>query len=730
MEMSYRAVFTVVAAMVIALGVGTAAEAVVNLRTTVIPSVVMLVVQVYPDESGSGSGFVVQRDAQSAIIATNAHVARPHGKAATSITVIYGSGTQREFSLPGEVIGADSDLDLAFVRVRNPPSAAPLALADPSDFTETADVTAVGFPFGDRLASQQGKHAAATVSRGIISNLSLADNGLLRFVQVDADINPGNSGGPVVGSDGKVIGIASRGYQQTDVGFVLSSGLIRSGLDGLVWARPEVVTPSAKSAADGLVSYGVVDPSRRIRRIDVFTGPRLPAADGAKPSLLGQWPPCLSEQGSKPVQAVIKDMIASATIPLAPAGEAWIVQARWTTVTGATFWTELRNLPAADGPSSDGIPTKKGGKSVATLPAKPGDDWISEHGQGESLPATALPDYRLFATPISDGNLSILVPLESTVFAQRLVAIPGLDLVFALLSNGTIVQCRPPDFTPQLTLALGTRAQWLAPANGVLLVGLALPSEIAFLAPKTMKITRKVSCSAALDEPPLFDSGSDSLLVSTVEDSERRFHVLNGNSGKIGPKLDLDLSKCSDEMRQNLRLHPLAVASFGDSGRCLFAMASPFGFIARFRIKDKSLQWEESIPFDYGGNTSPTIFTGNSDFFAGICGDRRVVVRKAMNLAGELFTLPAVGGVVGGCFDGKDRRFILLARDQGIVALSIFDTEGKLVQRYPLSDDNSSRVSPLLGPIKGIPGGKFLSFLPRAKKALVFTIAPRSAVSP
>ncbi|MFM9079694.1 MAG: trypsin-like serine protease, partial [Opitutaceae bacterium] len=32
------------------------------------------------------------------------------------------------------------------------------------------------------------------------------------WLQTDAAINPGNSGGPLVTSDGKVVGISSRGY--------------------------------------------------------------------------------------------------------------------------------------------------------------------------------------------------------------------------------------------------------------------------------------------------------------------------------------------------------------------------------------------------------------------------------------------------------------------------------------------------------------------------------------
>ncbi|MGH7276021.1 MAG: S1C family serine protease [Candidatus Rokuibacteriota bacterium] len=139
-------------------------------------------------ETVVGSGFVIERDGQ---VLTNAHVV----DGAASLSVTLDSGTR----VPGRIIGLDSLLDLALIRVE---ATAPLPVArlgDSSALRVGEEVAAIGNPIG----------LEQTMTRGIVSGLNRLLPGLAEqpLIQTDAPINPGNSGGPLVDRCGNVIGI-------------------------------------------------------------------------------------------------------------------------------------------------------------------------------------------------------------------------------------------------------------------------------------------------------------------------------------------------------------------------------------------------------------------------------------------------------------------------------------------------------------------------------------------
>ncbi len=135
-----------------------------------------------------GSGVLIERDGQ---VLTNAHVV----DGATSLTVTLDSGTKA----PARLIGLDSLLDLALIRVE---AATPLPVARLGDSAQLRvgdEVAAIGNPIG----------LEQTMTRGIVSGLNRLLPGLSEqpLIQTDAPINPGNSGGPLVDRCGTVIGI-------------------------------------------------------------------------------------------------------------------------------------------------------------------------------------------------------------------------------------------------------------------------------------------------------------------------------------------------------------------------------------------------------------------------------------------------------------------------------------------------------------------------------------------
>ncbi len=140
----------------------------------------------YPVQ-GQGSGVIVSNEGH---IITNHHVIA--GQQKIQIT-LHGGKTYQ-----AELIGEDTLLDIAILKIDANETFTPLKLGDSSQVKVGQLVFAVGNPFG----------LGETVTQGIISakERSLSDNQRDLF-QTDAAINPGNSGGPLVNINGEIIGI-------------------------------------------------------------------------------------------------------------------------------------------------------------------------------------------------------------------------------------------------------------------------------------------------------------------------------------------------------------------------------------------------------------------------------------------------------------------------------------------------------------------------------------------
>ena len=147
----------------------------------------------------SGTGFLI--DKQRGWFLTNAHVAsRSPGK----ITLTFKEGKP----IPAKRVHVDTFMDMAVLAIPldQIPASAPVAQLDCSGLPyEGASVFAYGHPWG----------LDYTASRGIVSGISWFPP--QRLVQTDASINHGNSGGPLIRvSDGKVVGVSSHSYKDTE----------------------------------------------------------------------------------------------------------------------------------------------------------------------------------------------------------------------------------------------------------------------------------------------------------------------------------------------------------------------------------------------------------------------------------------------------------------------------------------------------------------------------------
>jgi serine protease Do len=174
----------------------------------------------YPTQ-GQGSGVIVTYQGH---VVTNHHVIA--GQQKIQVTLHDGK------THPAELIGEDTLLDIAVLKIKANMEFTPLKLGDSSETQVGQMVFAVGNPFG----------LGETVTQGIISakERSLSDNQRDLF-QTDAAINPGNSGGPLVNLRGEIIGInvaifspdkANPGFQ--GVGFSIPSNEVRESLDQIL----------------------------------------------------------------------------------------------------------------------------------------------------------------------------------------------------------------------------------------------------------------------------------------------------------------------------------------------------------------------------------------------------------------------------------------------------------------------------------------------------------------
>jgi serine protease Do len=163
-----------------------------------------------------GSGFLIHPDGY---LVTNAHVV----EGASSVQVRLASGPR----LLGTVVGRDTRVDLALVKVEAAAPLPVLPLGDSEALRVGEFVLALGHPFG----------LEQTVSFGIVSRkgapLLVAAPGF-DFIQTDAAVNPGNSGGPLVNMAGQVVGVNTMAARNGTIGFAIPSNLVKGLLPQLL----------------------------------------------------------------------------------------------------------------------------------------------------------------------------------------------------------------------------------------------------------------------------------------------------------------------------------------------------------------------------------------------------------------------------------------------------------------------------------------------------------------
>lgn len=185
-------------------------------------------------QRGTGSGFFV--DAKGDIL-TNYHVV----EGADTITIRVHNHPE---TYTAKVIGTAPDYDLAVIRADNLPTnlIKAVTLGDSAGLEPGLKAVALGAPFDLDFSVTEGI-ISATARKVPVGARGVSQS----VIQTDAAINPGNSGGPLLGSDGRVIGINTQiltggSNQNAGVGFAIPINVAKTILPRLA-AGDKISTP-------------------------------------------------------------------------------------------------------------------------------------------------------------------------------------------------------------------------------------------------------------------------------------------------------------------------------------------------------------------------------------------------------------------------------------------------------------------------------------------------------
>ena len=137
-----------------------------------------------------GAGFMIDNEGH---VVTAAHVVTDTDE------VLVKLSDQRV--LPAMVVGADTDLDIALLRIASPGPVAP-PIGRSTQLRPGHWVLSVGEPYG------LNRSVAAGIVGGTDRHFS--DDPELLYLQTDIALNPGNSGGPLINAQGEIVGMNIR----------------------------------------------------------------------------------------------------------------------------------------------------------------------------------------------------------------------------------------------------------------------------------------------------------------------------------------------------------------------------------------------------------------------------------------------------------------------------------------------------------------------------------------
>lgn len=229
------------------------------------PAVVLVVTD---DGIGSGSLLNTRGD-----IVTNWHVVAGYRHVGVVFKPVQeGIRITSKDLRRAKVVRIDEVSDLALLRVDSvPQGVVPIELGDMSEAVVGADVHAIGHPTGE----------AWTYTMGVISQMrrdyqwttESEKAHRANVIQTQTPINPGNSGGPLLGGDGRMVGVNSFKSQGEALNFAVSVDEVRRFLssksDRVAAAAPSKQTRAASEECEAKQLYSGLDEAKKYHRVGI-----------------------------------------------------------------------------------------------------------------------------------------------------------------------------------------------------------------------------------------------------------------------------------------------------------------------------------------------------------------------------------------------------------------------------------------------------------------------------
>jgi hypothetical protein len=521
----------------------------------------------YGRVQGSGSGFLMMANKDTALIVTNNHVVEPppgFKGLNQEIDVVFHSGRRNETVVPAEVVAADAERDLAILRARkvqNLPK--PIDLSQKFKLMETMPIYMLGFPFGAALSTTEG-NPAATIGKGTISSLRENDRGEISVIQIDGDLNPGNSGGPVVDGKGRLVGISVAKIRGTHIGLVIPARHLSELLLGQVTEVSVRTVRVANGEAEVEIQLHLMDPLNKIQKAAVrvldaqrFAGPEPRDKDG--------WP--LPLPGAQEFELKVGNQEAWATIKLKSPEKrgSFFVQPVFTHVDNTVHYA-----PAGEPHPIGFAATISGGKKEPKALPTPAPSAAGSIAAGS-------------AQEVGDLKVRSIV-IGSGVAPACLCWAADAKSFYHLDGAGVVRRISYPDFKEEAALNTVKKGTWLSLSSLGLVVTVSGPQEAWLLDGNSLTITKRIPIGIA--KRAVSAPGSSLACASESGVVSAAVHVIDLKSGTtVGQYKHSDF-----EVRGGVRFDNPALSP---DGKYLFTTGGTQQMM-RFKINGQELAFEEA----------------------------------------------------------------------------------------------------------------------------------------